>query len=45
MDKRIQRARNEQFIIRLASAYEGYTFFLPAFIEGQDLQFWYISLP
>jgi hypothetical protein len=33
MDKRIQRARYEQFIIRLASAYEGYKFDLPAFID------------
>jgi len=33
MDQRIQRARYEQFIIRLASAYEGYTFYLPAFID------------
>jgi hypothetical protein len=33
MDQRIQRARYEKFIIRLASAYEGYTFDLPAFID------------
>jgi DNA-directed RNA polymerase len=33
MDQRIQRARYEKFIIRLASAYDGYTFDLPAFID------------
>jgi DNA-directed RNA polymerase len=31
--KRIQRARYETFIINLASAYEGYRFYLPAFLD------------
>lgn len=31
--KRVQRARYEDFVIRLASAYEGYTFYLPAFMD------------
>lgn len=30
---RIQRARYETFIINLASAYEGYRFYLPAFLD------------
>lgn len=31
--KRIQRARSESFILTLASAYEGYNFYLPAFLD------------
>jgi len=33
MDERIKRARYEQFLLKLASAYDGYTFYLPAFID------------
>ena len=31
--KRIQRARCESFILSLASAYDGYNFYLPAFLD------------
>ncbi|YP_005090363.1 DNA-dependent RNA polymerase (mitochondrion) [Phoenix dactylifera] len=31
--KRVQRARYEEFVIRLASAYDGYQFDLPAFMD------------
>lgn len=31
--KRIQRARTESFILTLASAYDGYKFYLPAFLD------------
>lgn len=31
--KRVQRARYETFILNLASAYEGYRFYLPAFLD------------
>lgn len=31
--KRVQRARYEQFILYLASAYKGYKFYLPAFVD------------
>lgn len=30
---RVQKARYEEFIIRLASAYDGYVFYLPAFMD------------
>lgn len=33
MDERIKRACYEQFLLKLASAYDGYTFYLPAFID------------
>nr|YP_009861459.1 ORF312 [Mirabilis himalaica]QKN19356.1 ORF312 [Mirabilis himalaica] len=33
LSKNIQRARYEQLILNLASAYEGYTFYLPAFLD------------
>lgn len=33
LDKRIQRARYEQFLIQLATVYDGYTFYLPAFLD------------
>lgn len=31
--KRVQCARYEDFVITLASAYEGYSFYLPAFMD------------
>lgn len=31
--RRVQRARYDDFVIKLASAYEGYTFYLPAFLD------------
>jgi len=31
LDKRIQRARYEQFLLELATVYEGYTLYFPAF--------------
>ncbi|KAG6467753.1 hypothetical protein ZIOFF_074404 (mitochondrion) [Zingiber officinale] len=31
--KKVQRARYEEFIIRLAEAYEGFVFYLPAFMD------------
>lgn len=31
--KRIQRARSESFILNLAEAYDGYKFYLPAFLD------------
>lgn len=31
--KRVQRARYEEFVITLASAYDGYHFYLPAFMD------------
>jgi DNA-directed RNA polymerase len=33
LDKRIQQARYEQLIIRIATAYEGLSFYLPAFLD------------
>ncbi|PHT46873.1 hypothetical protein CQW23_16031 [Capsicum baccatum] len=33
LEYRVQTARYEDFIIRLASAYEGYDFYLPAFMD------------
>ena len=33
LSKDIQRARYEQFLFRLATAYEGYQFYLPAFLD------------
>lgn len=33
LEERIKRARYEQFLLKLASAYDGYTFDLPAFID------------
>jgi DNA-directed RNA polymerase len=33
MDKRIQRARYEQFLLELATVYEGYTLYFPAFLD------------
>lgn len=31
--KRIQQARYEQYLLSLATAVDGYTFYLPAFID------------
>lgn len=31
--KRVQKARYEDFVLTLASAYEGYKFYLPAFVD------------
>lgn len=33
LEKDIQRARYEQFVLKLASAYDGYKFYLPAFLD------------
>ncbi|KAM3324036.1 hypothetical protein P3S67_005187 [Capsicum chacoense] len=33
LENRVQTARYEDFIIRLASSYEGYVFYLPAFMD------------
>ena len=33
LEKRIQRARYEHFLIQLATVYDGYTFYLPAFLD------------
>jgi hypothetical protein len=39
----IQRARFEDFVIQLASAYEGYVFYLPVFMLWISVAFWHFA--